>query len=449
MYDGNVQKAEETLLLARERYAQLDEDDEISLLLAHIAVAREGKSMALEMLQKVRSTVKTEEKRFAVTLDMAQLYSQLGQYAKAIELLGEIPQRKKLPEMMYRRDYLLLEAYVSVDSLAKALQLAEAMLKVREYDKNQAKILLQKGAAQYRLKEYPKAVATYELLLERQKTGPEAAQAAFELATIYQYQLVDVDKAKEFYAKAGELASQDDEYGVLSRKRLAALNRLAEISAQVWPTDSAPPPDTSLSQLQRDSVRTVNRYAIGELYWLELQQPDSAYAHFLRISADSTLSGEHCAKALYAACWIALFSQKDTAAADSLLAQLTLRFPSDTFTKQAQLERGLSSTVTTLQDSAALLFSSAELLYVQDNNPVAAANAYLKVYKAYPALELASKSLYASAWLCDNVLFKKETAKMLYEKLCAEYPASEYCLQGARPRIKVAMDTLQALKAAQ
>jgi outer membrane protein assembly factor BamD (BamD/ComL family) len=188
---------------------------------------------------------------------------------------------------------------------------------------------------------------------------------------------------------------------------------------------------------------------MSELYWLELQQPDSAYAHFLRLAADSTLSGQHTAKALYSASWIALFSQKDTTAFDSLFAQLTLRFPSDAFTKQAQLDRGYSSTVTTPQDSAAKLFGAAEQLYVQDNNPLAAANAYLKVYKSYPTLELAPKSLYASAWLCDNELYKKETAKMLYEKLCAEYPLSEYCLQGARPRIKVAMDTLQALKAAQ
>ena len=79
---------------------------------------------------------------------------------------------------------------------------------------------------------------------------------------------------------------------------------------------------------------------------------------------------------------------------------------------------------------------------------IAAIKAYYDIYRQYPDLDIAPKSLYVAAWLSDNVLQKNQTAKTLYEKVCEKYPQSIYCTREAQPKIKIVQDTLEALQAA-
>jgi hypothetical protein len=100
----------------------------------------------------------------------------------------------------------------------------------------------------------------------------------------------------------------------------------------------------------------------------------------------------------------------------------------------------------TRSDSALDAFHAAERMYWEDNNPEAAAEAYVEVYGAFGETAYGSRSLYAAAWIYDFVLDKNRTAKKLYELLCDSFPKSSYYLD-AKPRLKTVSDTIAAKKA--
>jgi hypothetical protein len=127
---------------------------------------------------------------------------------------------------------------------------------------------------------------------------------------------------------------------------------------------------------------------------------------------------------------------------------LIARFPGTEYSHRAQVELRSSQVIKTRKEESAEAFKEAEKIYFFDNDPKAAVQAYYNVYKKFPDLALGPKSLYAAAWITDNDLQKKKVAKSLYEKICDRYPQSEYCTGQAKPRIKVVLDTLEALRKA-
>jgi tetratricopeptide (TPR) repeat protein len=262
--------------------------------------------------------------------------------------------------------------------------------------------------------------------------------AWYELALIYQHNKYDYVKAKECFDKAVALLRDDDikKKAIGFSKSLALLDTLRQGRAKK---------DTTADSLLSPKLKW---YKIGEMFWFDLQEPDSAYRRFMLLTKDTSLPEEMYPKTLYAAGWIALNALKDTVTADSLFDLLIDGYPDNAYSKRAQIDRGREVTIQTEEDLAWDAFKGAEQMYLdreQDSVP-AAVEAYLSVYKDYPECEAAPKSLYAAAWICDNMLAKNKTAKGLYEKLCAEYPQTEYCMQSAKPRLKVAMDTLTALR---
>jgi TolA-binding protein len=73
---------------------------------------------------------------------------------------------------------------------------------------------------------------------------------------------------------------------------------------------------------------------------------------------------------------------------------------------------------------------------------VEAVEAHLRVYSKYPDCDAGPRSLYAAAWLSDNVTSSKDLAHFLYRKVCEKYPASAHCEQAAKPRLRAAMDSM-------
>ena len=136
----------------------------------------------------------------------------------------------------------------------------------------------------------------------------------------------------------------------------------------------------------------------------------------------------------------------DTVRADSLYALVADRYPHGEFARRAliELNKVSDTTATTRRELAAEAFRNAERKYTEGSDFKGAVQAFFNVYKEYPDLDIAPKSLYVAAWLTDNDLRMKKSAKALYEKLCEKYPTSAYATQEAKPRIQTALDTLRA-----
>jgi TolA-binding protein len=431
----NYQKAEETFSLVLEKYPQLNKNEEVSLLLAKLAVRREGKALAIELLERIRNSIKSDDKKVELILQISELYRSLNQYDKAVSTLKSAPRKKDLPHQMYRVDFLLLRCYLEQDSLHRALSLARTMEKKGAYAANLSDILLKKAEVLARLGKTEQALAIYQKIVARYDSTAAAGEAWYRQAVLYQKDKGNFDRAKACYDSALAYLA-DSAMADTARQRSEAIVLVDTLRGRVLEPDTA---DTA------ESV-DIQRYKIGELFWLELNEPDSAYRRFVALARDSGTPPETHPKALYAAGWLSLNARRDTAAADSIFDLLVEKYPENIHSKRAQRDLGNEITVTTPEDRALEAFSEAEELYVENDSTLEAVRSYLKVYKENSDREVAPKSLYAAAWICDNVLHKNRTARSLYQRLCDDYPESEYCLEAAKPRLKIALDTLAAMK---
>jgi tetratricopeptide (TPR) repeat protein len=430
---GNLEEAEKTFTLALERYPVVNKGQEVNLLMAELAIRREGKSQAITMLEANYKTAKTDDQKMELAIKIAQLYSDLKMYDKAIGFLEKSPRVKELTDQLYRIDYLLASCYTDKDEPVRALGIINAMLANKQYISRMALMRLKKGDILYKLNRIDEAIDFYKQVAESPTAGDAAGEAWFSLGCIYQMKKDNLKKAKECFDKALSLLKDPD-------MKETATRRSKAIEALFKYRGEKKAPDTS-----KALVASSTDFKIGELFWLELDQPDSAYKHYCASVRDSQYSAQ-APKALYSAAWIARYALADSVKADSLCKLLIARYPANIYAQKAQVARGETITVFTRQDSARDAFDAAEKLFYADNRPDSAALAYIEVYKKYPDSDFGPKSLYAAAWINDNVLDKNRTAKVLYDMLCDTFPASSYCQNEARPRLKVVADSLAALR---
>jgi tetratricopeptide (TPR) repeat protein len=432
----NLDKAEEVCITAEKRFPELNKDNQITLLLIAIAIRRDGKSQAIQLLEKMRGSIKSEKLRINLTLQTAELYIQLQKYDNAIALLEDAPRRKKNPLQMYRLDRALLTCYTAVDSLEKANTFVTSMIGNRLYISHMDEMLYQQGLILHSLGRYDDAIKVFKEITAgidtatiRQDTSTYKAKALYQLALLYQKEKEDYPKAQMYF----DLAAKTKDTTTLreAQKRMSAFERLKFLRE-----------DTKLD----DSLPGHRLFSIGELFRFELYEPDSAYFQFIDVATDSATDTAIIPKALCQAARIARGEISDTTKSDSLFKVIIKRYPVSEYAKIAQEELDIPLTVQTREDSAYAAYQHAEKLYYKENRIKESIQAFFGIAKQYEDLPIAPKSLFAAAWFSDNILFKNKTARMLYEKICDQYPESIYCAQQAKPRLKIVIDTLAKLE---
>ena len=486
---GSLDRAEQTFSFVLENYPQLNENEEVSLLLVEISLRREGKAMALDLLEKTVAQVKSPEKKIDLIIKIARLSMDLKRYDRAIALLKNCPRNNKFSDKMFLIDCTLIGCYEAKDSLPAAMNLTDKMLNNKVYGSHVPEILLKKASIYTKMGKFDNAIAMYSSIADVYAPAPSATASApsdgktmpavttpaapatsvatstapaktaavstappiaafsasasasgqasvgtalFELGMIYQVHKGDFVKAKEYFTRAISIA-QDTAVRASATLRVKSIDSLFAFQALKDTTDT----------LKGAGKRNAIDFKIGELYWLEMNLPDSALVHFKRLALTSDSLRP---KALYCASYISLSAREDTVEADSFYSVLLKEYPTNEYAKKAQRERGKKITVHTRLDSAQDAFSAAESLYCDVNDPEAAAVAFQNVYYAFPHCEPGYKALYASAWINDEALSNNKTAYRLYRMLCDSFPKSEICLNSAKPKLKAVSDSLAARK---
>ena len=485
---GSLDKAEQTLAMVLEKYPRLNDDQEVTLLLVEISLGRESKSSALDLMEKSIAKVKSPSRKIDLFVRTAGLAMSLKQYDKAIALLNACPRDKKYPDKLFLVDMTRVGCYEGKDSLRTALLLTNQMLGRKFYGAFIPYILLKKASILSKLNELDEAIAVYTSITEVYAPAPAPAPTAssappssapgqspvnykggqpdasassppaaaatatpaasgiasaagqsaagtalFELGMIYQLKKGNFVKAKEYFARA-VTAAQDTVIRVKATQRVRSIDSLFAYRIS---KDTA---DASKGMGRKNALD----FKIGELFWLEMDLPDSACALFKRLAVyGDTLRP----KALYSASYISRSGLKDTAVSDSLYRVLLKDYPSNVYTKKAQIDRGDKITVHTRADSANDAYQSAESLFCYINKPEEASAAFKTVYETYPNCETGIKALYASAWINDQVLKNNKTAYKLYHTLCDSFPKCDLCTTAVKPRLKTVSDTLAARKA--
>jgi len=435
--DGSYDKAEESLEIVLNKYPQLVDKQQITLLLVEIAIRREGRSEAIVLLEKSLKEAKTDQKRVEIIIRISQLYIDMKQYQKALPLLQSAPRKKNSPEQSYRLDKNQTICLRAIGKLDDALKLISAMASSRLYEAHKDEIVYEKGLILKALTKYDDAIDVFKWLCKdadtvklKNDTSTFKGKAYYELGIIYQLLKGDYKKAQEYFALAS--GSTDTTVRRNASRRVVAMKTLDSLrNIKTNKTDS-------------QSVRDKRLIMISELFRFDLEEPDSACNEYLKIVNDTAVSKETGAKALCAAAIVIRDNKRDSIRSDSLFRSVIKKFPDTEYAQLAQKELKIAVTIETRQDSALAAYRKAELLFYNDNDVKGAIRSFFDIYKTYPEQDIAPKSLYAAAWFSDNVLQKKSTAKGLYEKLCEKYKTSVYC-KGADLRVKTVKDTLIVL----
>ncbi len=435
--EGKLDKAEETLQIALSRYPHFDYNQQITMLLVEIAIRREGRSEAINLLEKAMKTSHSDSRRFDIVLRISQLYIDMKQYQKAIPLLLSVQRKKDFPEQSYRLDACLLGCFMETNRLSDALQLASAMASSRLYQPHNDELLYKKGIILKRMENFDDAIDVFKIICKNMDsttvnydTSSFRGKAYYELGLIYQLKKGLYKNASEYFQMASK--SKDTAVITPALRRLNAMKLLDSLRNNV-------------NSVKPDSQKSDRMIMIGELFRFDLEEPDSAYSEFIRLGNDTAAGKDIIAKALCTAAIIAHDDKKDSIHADSLFRSIIQRFPQSEYAQLAQKNLKVEVTIKTRQDSALIAYKSAEEQFFKENDIKGAIRSFYEIYRQYPELEIAPKSLYAAAWYADNVLEKKTTAKTLYDKICEKYKESIYCKNAAEPRIKTVRDTLAAL----
>jgi TolA-binding protein len=394
--NDNLQKAEETFLLILEKYPELNKNEDITLLLAEVAIQREGKSQAIMILKESLASVKSDEKKMDIVIKLCGLYIELKLYDDAIKTLADAPRNKDYPHFLFHMDYYLIICYKNLNKHNDALVLIDQMLKNKQYITYKPKIMLEKGIVLKLMGKFKEAVEI--LLVITKMTAPPdiLGKAWLELAYIHQYEYGDFEKAKEYYEKALS-ESTDEKIREIASEKISGIDLMNEYKELLKNKGTAKDSsDTS------ETIYSIH-YKLGEVYWLNLSETDSALNHFTLISTDTLADSVLIMKSFYARAWILRFIKEDTTTADSLYKMIIKRYPATVTAKKSQQDLGIPVTIRTHKDSAQIAFIAAERLYHDDNNIISAINAYYKVAKKFMDVEdIALKSLYSAAWICDN-----------------------------------------------
>jgi tetratricopeptide (TPR) repeat protein len=434
-------KAEEALRFALDRYPALDNDQNVSLLLVEIAIRREGKAQAIDLLEKARAGVRSPEKKLELLLRVSELYMDLNQYGKAATLLKSAPRNKKDALREYRIDRNLVMCQIRLDSLASALTLIKGMLANKLYVPYTKDILFVKGSVFAHQGRVDEAIVVFKQIVGdlgdttalKSDTSRVASRALYELGLLYQKKKGSYKEAEKYFQLIADRAVKDTSVAPLAAKRLKAMKDLTDLRARLAARDTA-------------VRRMQTRFTIGELFYYELDEPDSALVQFIGIAGDSARDSVYTPKSLCAAASLARGEFRDTLFSDSLYRKLIADFPGSDYIGQAQKEMRSAGAIKTRRELAEESFYAAETAWIRENDIKGAVQKFYNTYKEYSDLEIAPKSLFVAAWLADNELQKKKTAKSLYEKICDRFPASLYCIKLSQPRLKTVIDTLEALR---
>jgi len=502
LVNEDIDKAEETLNYVLATYPQLDKDQKVSLLMVEAETQREGKSQAIKRLEQVCRTVRSADKKCEIMIWVAEMYMDLRQYDSAITMLSKTPRVTKKTMQEYRIDRDIVTCYTEADSISRALALLDEMRERRKYESYKRELKYDKGIILERIGKTDEAITAFKEVIGptdsatvQADTSQMVGKALYELGLLYQKRKCNFREAQKCFRTINDRKGRDTAVALAATARMIAIQHIADLrkllnEAETWNLpdfhDAGKLPagrDTSKLSAVRDSTKLlalrdsthtafkkgiraadttkktvlpdttkyrVNRadtmYKIGELFYYDLDEPDSAIRQFLHCAADSSADSIHRPKAICAAAYIEKYSLKDTVRADSLFALVLARYPEDENARRVltELKDVPDSVVTTRKGRAFSAFRAAEKKYLNEGDIKGAVQAFFNIYKEYSDLEIAPKSLYVAAWLTDNDLRMKKTAKTLYEKICERYPKSIYCTAEAKPRIQIALDTMKA-----
>ncbi len=258
-----------------------------------------------------------------------------------------------------------------------------------------------------------KELSKYDSLYTKERDRPlelDTVSVVKDTAAVKDTVVVKAEPKVKKMAKAGKTETKKD--SALSVDSLRIKERLQKERERALLLDS----------LQRTIGRV--KFELGGLFFLEIQQPDSAVRWFDDV-IDHYASTPYAPRALYTkAEMFRTVLNRPQPELEALYTTLIDRYSESPYANEARKFLGRPLVVAQI-DTAAAQFEQAEQL--SDAGDHAAAVVSLKrTAERFPLSPYASKSLYTAGWHYEHALDIPDSAVAVYQRLVTMFPSSTY-----------------------
>jgi TonB family protein len=374
---------------------------------------------------------------------IGRAYYNMGEYAKAQrkfeELLASFPKSKFTQDCHY---YVSLCQYNSgsESDAIESLKLLVQSNKAEKQKRAQAAFML--GELYFEKEEYDDAIGYYRHVVENYKSDT--------LASFAQARIGEAFWLKKDYTQAKEAFAQVEKYNPKPEKLFESKFRGGECCYSTGNFDEGMNIFTQLSKENKESLKApLVKLKIAEGIFLSGKDQE-AIQEYENIVKDYPKT-EHSATALYQLGTIYQDRFGDLKKAKEMFDSCKAERPQAEIAREALAKSANISKVEEYQKelseeetekSEKTLFLLAELYLTQMHQPDSALAEYLALADKYPESEYAAKSLYAVAWIMENVKGDTTGAKEIYERILKDYPGSDY-LKPAMEFLKASPDSFE------
>lgn len=341
---------------------------------------------------------------------LAVAYWETQAYDSARVAFIRLSDRTKDVNLHYEARYRASESSYSAGDFETGLSDFREMAGDDKYYEHWNILRYEIGVGLYSIDSVDAASTIFRELTETDPKSEAAARSLFVLGEIYEEAGDSLVVAQELFGKVSKAWTRDKDLVAESVRRSSQIGKLLTLQGTVSGEDS-----TRFAE---------SHFLMGELYMRQLESLDSAREEFRRVVDD--YSESHYAPLALLNLAAMTPPEDDTMLTSKLWRVLTDRYPGSEAGIWARNRLGLPPP-DDIAHSDVLLFTSAEIMLLENDNPDSALLLYELLIERYPSSKYVAQTHYARAWVLDHY-FPTEDSSVYYayQNVVTLFPNSPY-----------------------
>lgn len=470
-------------LLEEVKKEALEEENEETLYDAYLTEARylvyrEDLTTAIAAANKLFDVAEDDQVKAKIAYELGKLYLLNEDYENAAASFSNVSEYEPTFDVEFQSLLEYAKVLRQLDRTEESLEVLEDLKVEDKFQDKRDQIELEIAEAKYSEGNIKEALKDFVNIDSSYTRTESAGIAAFRRAEILEKDFFDFDSAKFLYDRVNR-TSAPQEYKDNAREKSFLLKKYRDFNDNLFKyerqlvylvdtskyyTDSAAyfgyyarkdsidalikemkelqgqnfdsskyvmnenPPFRAqpvIPNVSVDSMRTKiaqTKYELGNLYFTDLDVPDSAYYQYLDILTNYE-GTPYQAKTMYAlGSYYLTINRKEKA--DSLFREVYNNYETDPIVNAAA-ERLGEELVLQSDDPAEPVYRAAEdSMYAEKYNQAIAK--LFNITEQYPESQFAPKSLYTIGFILENELDMPDSAASIYDSLTSNYGRTEY-----------------------
>jgi len=361
---------------------------------------------------------------------VAVCYDSLGDYSSALEAFKMIDKYKPSHELYFDAQYAYGSVALKADSIDLGMSIFTKLAGQERFFSRSPLIRLKVAEGIYLSGKKDEAINEYLKVTEQFAKTDQAAEGYYRLGLIYQNDVFDLEKAKEYFNKATQ-EKRDSPFRNLALAKSAQISKLETYRRKLG-LDPQEESDPDSSETISDTSAVFDSASVKDSVLMDISGQSNQASDSSEIPIDMDKLGPIFQEMISGLASAGL----DTLGSKDSLSELEIKNPAadsipgldkadlDNPSSQIPLPPdSLAADSAGINDDTEIRFLLAELYHHDLNQPDSALHEYILLAETYPQSAYAPKALLASAYIYEA---KNDSSKAreFYNKIVESYPAS-------------------------